>query len=329
MTSATHLSANSLAAAQLSPEGRAALAWSDMRQEMLRQLWQAAIGDAGDSADAGSGAAASAHSLGIDPIILLALQGEAAATGPGAGTDADAVMGAAAFMGALPAFGAGPDGPLDLKDNAIYQPMLESASARTGLPAAMLAAIVDAEAATVNGVWDPDSRNPRSSAAGLTQFLASTWESEAERPGTWLNGVAAERGWLDGNGRVLASARADLLALRFDPRASIEAAADYALANLNALEKQGLVHDGLPPEELAKRAYLAHHLGPGDAVRFLTRGLDPSRARVLLASQIGGDAAAHRIRAAGNAAEAHRQWLTAYVDRKVRIEDHQRRTITV
>ncbi|WP_277681448.1 hypothetical protein, partial [Saccharomonospora azurea] len=123
--------------------------------------------------------------------------------------------------------------------------------------------------------------------------------------------------------------RDDLLALRFDPRASIEAAADYARTNLSALEKQGLAHDGLPPEDLAKRAYLAHHLGASDAVKFLSGGLAPARARVLLASQIGGDAAAHRIQAAGNAAAAHRQWLTAYVDRKVRIEDHQRRTITV
>ena len=327
MTSATQLPMQSLSAPQLSPEGRAALAWSDMRQDMLRQLWQAVLGEADANLSPAQNAAASAQMLGIDPAILLALQGENAG---------DAAMAQAAgltpfAMGGtgLRASGTDPNAPLTLEGNAIYQPYLESASARTGLPAAMLASIVDAEAASHNGVWDPGSRNPRSSAAGLTQFLASTWESETERPGTYLNGVARERGWLDQNGRVLPAAREDLLALRFDPRSSIEAAADYARANLSALENQGLVHDGLPPEELAKRAYLAHHLGVGDAARFLTTGLDPSRARVLLASQIGGNAAAHRIQAAGDATAAHRQWLTAYVDRKIRLEDHQRRTITV
>ena len=326
MTSSANIPAASIpgnaSAAQLSPAARATLAWSDMRQEMLRQLWQAALGDAeDDNAAAASGAGFSAQ-LGIDPAILFALQG---AELPPEGLDAPDSF---ASRGLDP-LNFGDDGaPLELKDNAVYQPMLENAGARTGLSPAMLAAIVNAEAASRNGMWDPNSRNPRSTAAGLTQFLSSTWESETERPGTWLNGVARERGWLDSNGQVRPAAREDLLALRFDPRASIEAAADYAHANLRALEKQGLVHDGLSSGELAKRAYLAHHLGVGDATRFLSGGLAPARARVLLASQIGGSAAASHINAAGNATDAHRQWLTAYVDRKIRVEDHQRRTIT-
>lgn len=332
MSSTTNLPVNILSgnvpsASARSPEARVALAWSDMRQDMLRQLWQAALGDSeGGASHAASSAGFSAQMLGIDPTILLALQGEAP---PLAQMDGPARVPAfAAFPGAaVPDFN--DDGPLDLKSNATYQPYLEGAGARTGLSPAMLAAIVSAEAASRNGVWDPNSRNPRSTAAGLTQFLASTWESETERPGTWLNDVARERGWLNGNGQVLPAARDDLLALRFDPRASIEAAADYASANLRALEKQGLVHDGLSSGELAKRAYLAHHLGVGDATRFLSGGLDPARARVLLASQIGGNAAASHIRAAGSATDAHRQWLTAYVDRKIRVEDHQRSVITV
>lgn len=327
---AASIPANASAAPQLSPAARAALAWSDMRQDMLRQLWQAALGDAQDSASAASGTGFSAQ-LGIDPAILFALQGaelapDALADGFGEGLNG---LASSASRGPNP-LNFGDDGAaLELKDNAVYQPMLESAGARTGLSPAMLAAIVNAEAASRNGMWDPNSRNPRSTAAGLTQFLASTWESETERPGTWLNGVARERGWLEANGQVRPAAREELLALRFDPRASIEAAADYAHANLRALEKQGLVHDGLSSGELAKRAYLAHHLGAGDATRFLTGGLAPARARVLLASQIGGSAAASHINVAGNAADAHRQWLTAYVDRKIRVEDHQRRTITV
>lgn len=323
MTTPTNISASALSAPNLSPETKAALVWSDMRQEMLRQLWQAALGDAnGSGSPAENGMGLALQFPGIDPSVLLALQGaETAAPSGAAGTQAASGISPFAFTGE--------NGELDLKDNAVYQPLLEAAGARTGLPPSMLASIINAEAATRNGVWDPNSRNPRSTAAGLTQFLASTWESETERPGTWLNSVAAERGWLNAKGRVRPEAREQLLALRFDPRASIEAAADYALANLRALEKQGLVHDGLSAGEMAKRAYIAHHLGAGDAARFLTGGLAPARARALLASQIGGAAAAARIQSAGNATAAHRQWLTAYVDSKIRVDDHQRRTITV
>lgn len=322
MSTPTNISASALSATNLSPETKAALVWSDMRQEMLRQLWQAALGDAdGSDSPAEIGTGLALQLPGIDPSILLALQGAETAPSPGAGAQASA--------GTAPFSFNSDGGELELKDNAVYQPLLEAAGERTGLPPSMLASIINAEAATRNGVWDPNSRNPRSTAAGLTQFLASTWESETERPGTWLNSVAAERGWLNAKGQVRPEARQQLLALRFDPRASIEAAADYALANLRSLEKKGLVHNGLSAGELAKRAYIAHHLGAGDAARFLSGGLAPARARTLLASQIGGAAATSRIQSAGNATAAHRQWLTAYVDSKIRVEDHQRRTITV
>src|SRR3546814_17597690 len=44
--------------------------------------------------------------------------------------------------------------------------------------------------------------NPRSTATGLTQFLAGSWKSEAERPGTFLHSVARGNGWLDDKGGV-------------------------------------------------------------------------------------------------------------------------------
>ncbi|QCI80046.1 hypothetical protein E6W36_12600 [Hankyongella ginsenosidimutans] len=108
-------------------------------------------------------------------------------------------------------------GPLSLGSNAGYQPLFEAAGARTGLAPALLAAIVGAEAESRNGAWDPNSRNPRSSAAGLTQFLDSTWIGEAQRPGTYLNGVAQANGWLTAQGRIAPQAREALLDLRFDP----------------------------------------------------------------------------------------------------------------
>ena len=46
------------------------------------------------------------------------------------------------------------------------------------------------------GRWQVMSRNPRSSAAGLGQFLSGTWIGEAQRKGTYLNEVARTRGWI-------------------------------------------------------------------------------------------------------------------------------------
>ncbi len=208
-------------------------------------------------------------------------------------------------------------GPLSLGKNADYQPLFEAAGARTGLAPAMLAAIVGAEAESRNGVWDPNSRNPRSTAAGLTQFLESTWIGEAQRSGTYLNGVAQANGWLGTNGRVTAQAREALLNLRFDPRAAIEAGADFARSNLNELQTRGLLRGDEDAQTQARAAYLAHHLGVADAARFLGQGIAPGRAATLLSAQIGGSAAAERISASGNATQAHREWLNDYVSRKI------------
>lgn len=298
----------------LSAAGRASLAVAEMRQTLLRQLWQTALGSAeGEGMDGGVSLSAPGFDqslAGFNLEALLAMQGEARETPP---------------PPAGAAVGNGDDGGLSLGPNAIYADDINAAARRTGLSPAMLAAIIGAEAASRDGVWDPASRNPRSSAAGLTQFLSSTWITEAQRSGTYLNGVASRSGWLDADGRVRAQAEGALLSLRFDPRASIEAAADYADANLDQLRRQGHVGANASPETLAKVAYLAHHLGAGDAARFLDGRISPERARTLLNSQIGQSAASARIEAAGGAsAVAHRQWLTAYVDRKIDLDRYQR-----
>ena len=95
--------------------------------------------------------------------------------------------------------------------------------------------------------------------------------------------------------------------------------ADYARHNLDRLQRAGAAV-GSDVSALAKAAYLAHHLGPGDAVRFLGKGLSSARAETLLAAQVGRSAATSRIAAAGEPAHAHRVWLTAYVDRHIRPE---------
>ncbi len=199
-----------------------------------------------------------------------------------------------------------------------YRAFLSSASERTGIPVSALAAIIDAEAAKgSDGRWLPLSRNPRSSAAGLGQFLSGTWKDEAERNGTWLNQLAQANGWLNENGHIKGNAKSALLALRYDPRTSIEAVADYALANLAHLRQAG-ISIGTTPDSIARTAYFAHHLGVADAVSFLGGTMNPQRAAKLLEAQIGSTAAERQIQISGDAVTAHRGWLMHFVATRVR-----------
>ncbi|EJL24658.1 hypothetical protein [Novosphingobium sp. AP12] len=305
-----------LAATNLTPEQKARLIYSEARSELSGRLWRAALGDAdGDAREqpAQSGATGKAAPLGLDALLaLLDPKAHAAATDTTVAATSELPVSVPVANDAA-AVQAMQDGP-----NARYAGMLGSAAARTGVPAAALAAIVDAEAAKgAGGSWQPYSRNPRSSAAGLGQFLNRSWEGEAERAGTWLNTQAQANGWLDGKGRVKSESRGALLALRYDPRASIETVADYASANLEALRGSGVRISG-EVSEVARAAYLGHHLGLGDARRFLAGGLEPDRARRLLGAQVGGANAERRITQAGGAVAAHRTWLLDYVGRHVR-----------
>lgn len=314
----------------LTAEQKARLIYNEARSEMSGRLWRAALGSAAGRENESAppvpwrdsvAPMGSDQSLGLDRLLALlepnAPAGEASATGtalPSLETDRqDPVAPTDALSDATSASLAMQSGP-----NARYGGMLDAAAARSGIPATALAAIVDAEAAKgPGGSWQPYSRNPRSSAAGLGQFLSKSWEGEAERSGTWLNAAAQASSWLDGRGQVRTESRGALLALRYDPRASIEAIADYASANLKALRGSG-VRIGTDVSDVAKAAYLGHHLGVGDARRFLAGGLDPERARQLLNAQVGGSDAQRRITQAGGAVAAHRTWLLDYVGRHVR-----------
>lgn len=310
------------AAASLSAPQKARLIYEEARSEMAGRLWSAALGsvDGEERASSVPGVGPGfetgkspgiGSSVGLDRLLAI--------LDPDARTTLEAV--------AIPqdaATIAAPEGEtaLAMQDgpNARYAGMLDAAAERSGIPASALAAIVDAEAAKgVGGTWQPYSRNPRSSAAGLGQFLNRTWEGEAERSGTWLNAAARSNGWLDAQGQVRSDSRSALMALRYDPQASIEAVADYASANLKALRGAG-ARIGEGAAEVAQAAYLGHHLGLGDAKRFLAGGLSPDRARTLLGAQVGAAAAERRIAQAGGAVAAHRTWLMDYVGRHVRPE---------
>lgn len=286
----------------LDPARRAELIHAEARSALDIRLWRAALGDTDNAAEPAPGPAAA--NMRLDSLLAL-LGGQAAPPpSPSAATpsrEPTSVDGPAPRLGA----------------NAHHAPALAAAARRTGLPAAAVAAIIDAEAGRgADGAWRTDSRNPRSTARGLGQFLAGTWLSEAQRAGTWLNHEARARGWLGADGHVLPAARSALLALRDDARASIEATADYARQSLDRVAAAGLAI-GESAADLARTAYVGHNLGPGDALRFLAGGLGEGRARQLLAAQIGPERAAARIAAAGSAVAAHRDWLGTFIARRV------------
>lgn len=300
---------------QLSAPQKAQLIYGEARSAVSDRLWRAALGEP-DRAEAVSDAQAPSG-LGLDSLLAMFEAKPAAPAGP------------PGFTFRKEPLDIGPVGPTASSDrtelcsaglgaNARYLPALQRAAERTGLPATALAAIVNAEAGKGrDGAWQCYSRNPRSSAAGLGQFLSGTWEHMAEKKGTWLNDVARARGWLNDRGQVMPGCRSQLLSLRYDPEASINSIADYARNNLDGLRRAG-VSTGTSAKEIAKAAYMGHHLGLGDAVKFLKDGLNPGRAATLLNAQVGRGKAGQQIAAAGCAAAAHRQWLLSYVDRNVR-----------
>lgn len=327
----------------LTPAQKAQLIYTQARSELSGRLWRAALGGE-DEKQAGGLVDKRTDPLGLDGLLALLDERTKAASAQSAGTEPDETGPAhprpqasdpscSSQAGVWDRFarqqgneGSGDNpgerskGVLSMQGgpNARYAGILGSAASRTGIPAAALATIVNAEAAKgSDGRWLPYSRNPRSSAAGMGQFLNRTWEGEAEREGTWLHTFAQANGWLNARGHVRSESRGALLALRYDPQASIETIADYARANLDSLRGSG-VRIGGGEVEMAQAAYLGHHLGLGDAVRFLKGGLSPERARTLLNAQVGAANANRRIEMAGSAVAAHRSWLLDYVGRNIR-----------
>jgi len=142
--------------------------------------------------------------------------------------------------------------------------------------------LIDAEAARDNaGRWRADSVNRKSGAAGLSQFLSSTWISEAQRRGTVLNAYAREQGLLDSRGLVLRDKRDALLAARSDSALSINAAADYARANLAALRAAGVLDQVTDESSTARALYLAHFAGAAGAADLVNGRMDALRGQLL------------------------------------------------
>jgi hypothetical protein len=303
----------SAAFSRIDPAKRADLIYRSAQADVSSMLWQAALGKENELDAASGDARPDLSGSNFNSLVASLCEGARQPVEGHLQSSAlsSSVTGTAdSCTGNLRIEGLGP--------NRIFGASITRAAERTGLPAAALASIVDAEAGKrADGCWNAHSRNPRSSAAGLGQFLSSTWEGEAERKGTYLNCVAAKQGWLDAAGHVKDTARSSLLALRYDAGASIEAIADYAAQNVLRLRRSG-VKIGDSVSDVAKLAYLGHHLGPADAVKFLHEAIPSHRAQLLLSAQVGTSEANRRIAEAGDAAGAHRVWLNSYVDHRIK-----------
>lgn len=206
-----------------------------------------------------------------------------------------------------------PAGELSLGVNERYRDALLLAQRRTGIDAAAIAGLINAEAARDrSGRWIADSYNESSGARGLTQFLAGTWVDRATTAGSYLNEVAVERGFVrrDENGRFTVVNRQALLDLRNDPTAAIVSAAEYGRDNLAGLGRLGLLPAGMTDDQRARYMYYAHHEGFAGAVRLLTnsRNVTEDAARSALVQGRGRTRALAMMREHGSYAAAFRVW---------------------
>lgn len=272
----------------------------------------------------------------------------------------------------------GPECPnkdqLRLGRNNVYRTAILDAAKRLGLIPQSLCALMDCESGKVtehipklgpdgkqlkdkNGkllstpireLWNANAGNAESGAAGLTQFLASTWLGHVLIPGFYIHTQSVANGWVrkdtDAKSRskwvfVLADGQTTTapyakrrtddnvkkcLAMRMDPTWSINAAADYGNANLKLLERKGFKLAGLNDMDKAKVMYLMHHEGEGSGPLFISNTLATARGgiaelRRTFAIQLGGNGAVKAgeliDQANGDTEKAYRRWLAKYVDK--------------
>ncbi|KAB0585397.1 LysM peptidoglycan-binding domain-containing M23 family metallopeptidase [Ideonella dechloratans] len=224
--------------------------------------------------------------------------------------------------------------------NEKYRKLLIASAKQHGLTPHALAALVNAEASKLdNGEWNANAKAGSSSAAGLTQFLKTTWLQVATDKRSAVNqmlkkahGFEQVNGqWSDKDYSIYGKTgktktpidSASVLKLRFEPSYSIDAAAVYGLINMDALRKADLNVDALAPEDLAKLMYLAHHEGAGGAADVIKGQLTEDRAAELLPVQIGASSAKELAkRFGGKYVQAYPYWLYGYIDSKINVTSY-------
>ena len=217
-------------------------------------------------------------------------------------------------------------------------------------------------------VWYERSHNDKTDASGLTQFIPDTWKGLALNPSTHLHKKAVELKYVVNepvtktvkravkatkhHGVVVPAKPAvtrladkyvikherDLLAMRYDPGMSILTCVDYGLQNIRGLGETFPKIKDLNDSDKAKFFYLAHHLGLGDARKFIHNKIEEEDkpllkdnkpvlnkkghaviirgAKTLLTAQFKKDdeAKARAKREDGSYILAHRRWLIGYID---------------
>jgi len=278
----------------------------------------------------------------------------------------------------------GPECPnkdkLRLGRNNVYRTAIVEAAKRLGLIPQALCALMDCEAGKVTEhipklgadgkqlkdkkgkllstpireLWNANAGNAQSGAAGLTQFLASTWLAHVLIPGRYIHTQSVANGWVrkdtdthgrskwvfvlaDGNTTTTPYARRSTdenvkkcLAMRMDPTWSINAAADYGNANLKLLERKGFKLAELNDMDKAKLMYLMHHEGEGSGPLFISNTLATGRGgieglRHTFAMQLGGNGVAKAAELISEADEdvevAYRLWLATFIDNNFKQAD--------
>ena len=172
---------------------------------------------------------------------------------------------------------------------AARAPRTRRASSRSSTPAAHVQFAIQA-AAERSGVshgylwraakressFDPSARAATSTAAGLYQFIETTWLLTVRRHGASYGlGHLASQIHLDRNGEPFVNdrvVRRQILALRYDAQLSAYLAGEFTRENASALRS----YLRRPPRD--GELYMAHFLGSGGAVSLLRANAhDPAR----------------------------------------------------
>jgi murein DD-endopeptidase MepM/ murein hydrolase activator NlpD len=201
-----------------------------------------------------------------------------------------------------------------LPGNEVYRHHIITAARKHSLTPQSLAALIDAEAAKVRGVWQERSNSGNSRLAqGLAQFFAPAWTDVFNNSRSVLHAECQRM------------TREALLAKRLEAKYAIDAAAVYAIMNLSTFGRlSGYDVQSLTPADKAKVAYLLHHEGVGGALRLIGKGKpwSDSDAEALLAAQFGNDevkAGEYIARYGRDAKRAYRTWLYGYTDSKINV----------
>ncbi|MEZ5814783.1 MAG: transglycosylase SLT domain-containing protein [Alphaproteobacteria bacterium] len=123
---------------------------------------------------------------------------------------------------------------------------IEKASTKTGVDFAYLVQQAGAESS-----FNPNAKAKTSSAAGLYQFIESTWLNTVEKHG-YKHGISLE-----------GKSRQQILNMRKDPQIAANMAAEFASEN------EKFLRDHWGGEPGATELYLAHFLGASGAAGFL------------------------------------------------------------